>query len=110
MKTIEPFHNQVLFRRLDPDMSAGGLHVPAAVESSVRCIVISRGPGLLLPGTGERAPMTDLKEGDEILVKPSAQVSVVAQTGETLYMVPESDIIGRVLGGHSKLHSKLELV
>ncbi len=97
-KFIEPFHNQVVFKQITPDTTDGGLVIPGNATSNIpRCIVVAVGPGLRLPSTGERVTGTPIEPGDEILIRQSATVSIAEQTGETLFMVADSDVIGRVL-------------
>ncbi len=108
-KEIIPFHNMVLFRRLEPDRTLAGLHLPQNAEGMVRCIVISQGPGLILPSTGERVPGIQLEPGDQILISPKAALDgafcQVMHTGEELFLVADSYIIGKVVDSAPQLQA-----
>lgn len=97
-KTIQPLNDCVVFRFLEPDKSAAGLHL-ATVETRKRAVVVAVGPGKLLPD-GTRKAMS-VKPGDVIVPWKEAASRIgqleINDDGQPLCMVHDEDIAGLVV-------------
>lgn len=103
-KTIVPFHDYIVFERIDADKTPSGLHVPQTAESHIKCLVVAVGDGLINPTTSMRCK-PQVEVGDMILIRTSATVSIIEHTGKALYMVASGDVIGKVVEEKYKLES-----
>lgn len=91
MSQLNPLHNRVVVRRLDPQtQSAGGIIIPDNVaEKSDRAIVIAAGPGLTTK-EGVLIPIT-VKVNDQVLF-PARAGQVIKIHGEDLLVLGEDEI------------------
>jgi co-chaperonin GroES (HSP10) len=96
---IAPLHDLCLIRPITANRTAGGIHIPDAVEgglyTTVRGRVIEAGPGMQItpdPGqTDKRWPMSVAK--GQIVAYSKAAAKEVDVDGETFHLVRDHEIL-----------------
>lgn len=93
--TVEPLHDRVVIRALPEEtMTPGGLHIPdVAKEKPVQGEVIAVGPGRW--ERGQLVPMS-LRVGDRVIYGKYTGTQVELE-GETLILLRETDVLGKVV-------------
>ena len=94
MAKLKPLFDNVLIRRSQEGITAGGIHVPETAQSKTQTgAVVSIGDGRLLEDGSVRA--LRVKAGDMVVFGKYSGTEV-EHSGEDLLMIKESDLLGVV--------------
>jgi chaperonin GroES len=94
MANLKPLFDNVLIRRSQEGITAGGIHVPETSQSKTQTgAVVCVGDGKLLEDGSVRA--LKVRSGDRVVFGKYSGTDV-DHNGEELLMVKESDILGIV--------------
>ena len=101
---LNPLHDRVLVRRVDPEAkTTGGIIIPdTAQEKPIEGEVIAVGPGAR--GDDGQVHALDVKAGDRVLFGKWSGTEVRLD-GEELMIMKESDVMGIVEGAAATARS-----